>query len=176
MNNPILKINLLIACINILTISILQAQTEKNRAFDFWIGEWDVNLRVYQQDSTWKDQHLSSARIYSLLDGNAILELWEEQDKPNGIIGYSLRHFDKDENKWTIWLNWPGKNRSGTTSLKGNFRHGRGEFFSSRAIDDSTTLLSRYTFSDITHNSLRWDDAYSRDSGQTWTNNWSMEF
>lgn len=147
-----------------------------NNDFDFWIGEWDINLRVHQEKNIWEEKNKSTARIYSMLDGNVILELWQEKNKPDGIIGYSLRHFDEDSNEWVIWLNWPGKNRSGTTSLKGNFRHGRGEFFSDKAINDSTTLLSRYTFSDITHNNLRWDDAYSRDSGKTWTNNWIMEF
>ena len=36
--------------------------------------------------------------------------------------------------------------------------------------------ISRYTFCDITPDSLRWDDAYSRDGGKTWTYDWIMEF
>lgn len=142
--------------------------------FDFWIGQWDVNLRVKQPDNTWEDKIKSEARIYSILGGKAILELWDESE--TGIIGYSFRYYNPSSEKWELWLNWPGLNRSGTNSLSGDFRHGRGEFFSTRPINDSTELISRYSFNDITPNSLRWDDAYSKDGGKTWTNNWIMEF
>jgi hypothetical protein len=151
-----------------------QTTAEKQRQFDFWIGEWDVNLRVIQKDNTWKDQHRSVARIYPILDGKAILELWSE--KENGINGYSLRYFNPQKDKWDLWLNWAGKNRSGTNGLEGKFRHGRGEFFIERKIDEKTTQISRYTFSDASANSLRWDDGYSRDGGKTWSANWIMEF
>ncbi|QQS43075.1 MAG: hypothetical protein IPM63_09150 [Acidobacteriota bacterium] len=144
------------------------------RQFDFWIGEWDVNLRVQQPDKTWKDQHKATARIYSILGGKAILELWSEGK--DGINGYSRRYYNPEKKKWDLWLNWAGKNRSGTNGLEGEFRHGRGEFFAERKQEDGTTRISRYTFSDITENSLRWDDGYSTDGGKTWASNWIMEF
>lgn len=153
-----------------------ESNAGKANEFDFWVGEWDVNLRVKQPDLTWQDQHQSIARIYDILDGRAILELWAEQGREQGIIGYSLRYYDQELDQWTLWLNWPGPNRSGTISLAGQFRHGRGEFFGERPINDSTTMISRFTFSDITPTSLRWDDAFSTDAGKTWTNNWIMEF
>ena len=148
----------------------------KYRQFDFWIGSWDVNLRMIQGDNTWKDAVKSEAHIYRILDGKAILELWNEKKQGQGIKGYSLRYFNAAKDKWELWLNWPGKNQSGSTSLEGDFRHGRGDFFSERQLNDSTSLISRYSFNDITPSSLRWDDAYSRDGGKTWTNNWIMEF
>ena len=149
---------------------------KKFRDFDFWIGAWEVNLRIKQQDNSWKDQVKSKVHIYPILDGKAVLELWNETSRGDGIKGYSLRYYDPNTEKWELWLNWPGQNRSGSTSLAGEFRHGRGEFFSTSQIDDSTELIARYTFCDITANSLRWDDAFSRDKGKTWTNNWIMEF
>ncbi len=151
----------------------------KYRQFDFWIGSWDVNLRQIQSDNTWKDWKQSRAQIYSILDGRAILELWEEKgDRGSSetIIGYSLRYYDPGNDNWVLWLNWPGENRSGSSSLSGEFRHGRGEFFSRRPTSDSTSIISRYTFSDITPTSLRWDDAFSRDEGKTWIHSWIMEF
>ena len=154
-------------------------QFKEARQFDFWIGEWDVNLRAQQADASWKDWKQSKAKIYSILDGKAILELWEEQSKSipaNTIIGYSLRYYDTEIKKWVLWLNWPGVNRSGSSSLQGNFKHNRGEFFSSRPLNDSTSIISRYTFSDITPTSLRWDDGFSKDGGKTWTHSWIMEF
>lgn len=151
-----------------------QTEAEKRRQFDFWIGEWDVGLRVQQKDSSWKDQHRAVARIYRILGGKAILELWSE--KRDGINGYSLRYYDPEKDAWALWLNWPARNRSGTFGMEGRFRHGRGEFFVDRKLDEKTTQITRYTFSDITRDSLRWDDGFSQDGGRTWTSNWIMEF
>lgn len=154
---------------------VSSALPAESRQFDFWVGEWDVNLRVRQADGSWADQHRSEAMIYPILSGKAVLELWSE-DRVEGIKGYSLRYFDPGRQEWVLWLNWPGMNRSGSTSLSGSFRHGRGEFFSTSTAPDGTETMSRYTFSDITPESLRWDDAFSRDGGTTWTHNWIMEF
>ncbi len=147
----------------------------ESRQFDFWVGSWSVNLRVRQPDLSWADQHRAEARIYPILGGKAVLELWSE-DRVDGIKGYSLRYFDTARNEWVLWLNWPGADRSGSSSLSGVFRHGRGEFFRTSVAQDGSETLSRYTFSDITSESLRWDDAFSMDGGATWSHSWIMEF
>ena len=140
---------------------------EPARQFDFWIGKWDVNLRIRQPDLSWRDSIRATAYIYPVLGGKAIVELWDSQP----IKGFSLRYFDRQRKKWVLFLDWPSPNRSSISSLAGGFRHGRGEFFSHQGEQ-----LSRYTFSDITKDSLRWDDAFSKDGGKTWTHNWIMEF
>lgn len=155
-------------------VAIAQApnrlELPKDREFDFWVGEWDVNLRVQQGDKQWLDQIKSVAKIYSVNGGRAILELWNDQ-RVQGIKGFSLRYYDFNRGKWVLWLNWPGRNRSGLSSLQGEFRHGRGEFFGGKG-----DTLTRYSFSDISPYHLRWDDAFTRDGGKTWTHNWIMEF
>lgn len=142
------------------------------RQFDFWLGKWDVNLRILQDDLEWKDSIAAEAHIISILNGKAILELWDSVP----IKGFSLRYFDSDLGRWVLWLNWPGKNRSGSSSLTGAFRHGRGEFYSESQSPDGGRSLQRYTFSDVGPSSLRWDDAYSQDGGRSWTHQWIMEF
>ena len=146
------------------------------RQFDFWLGEWDVNLRTLQADNSWDDSRSARAKIYRILDGRAILELWDEQGPGDAIRGYSLRFFDPAREEWRLFLNWPGDNRSGTSTLNGSFRHGRGEFFSTRTGADGIPTISRYTFSDISPDRLRWDDGFSADGGRTWRANWIMEF
>jgi hypothetical protein len=145
---------------------------DKNRQFDFWIGEWDVNLKILQKDLTFKDSVRAHTSIYSILGGKAILELWDS--KP--IKGYSLRYFDAASDQWVLWLNWPGKNRSTGSSLTGNFQHGRGNFLSEYENQAGETIIQRYSFNDITPFSLRWDDLSSKDGGKTWSKNWLMEF
>lgn len=147
----------------------------ESRQFDFWVGEWDVNLRIRQPDFSWADQITAVAKIYPILNGKAILELWSDT-RESGIKGYSLRYFDTARDEWVLWLNWPGPNRSGSSRLSGTFRHGRGEFLARQPTRDGGERISRYTFSDITPTSLRWDDAFSTDGGESWTNGWIMEF
>ena len=145
---------------------------EEARQFDFWIGEWDVNLRVREEDFSWAEQVAARVSIYRILDGKAILELWDSEP----IIGFSIRYFDREAGRWVLWLNWPGENRSGGDGLQGEFRHGRGEFFSTFPTEDGGEGISRYTFSDIGLDRLRWDDAFSVDGGNTWSHGWIMEW
>lgn len=145
---------------------------DRSRRFDFWIGAWDVNLRIQQDDLSFKDSIAARAHIYKILKGKAILELWDSVP----IKGYSLRYFDPERDEWVLWLNWPGPNRSGTSSLSGSFRHGRGDFYSSFQRPDGQTIKQRYSFNDITPFSLRWDDLRSADGGKTWSKDWVMEF
>jgi hypothetical protein len=147
-----------------------------DREFDFWLGEWDVLLRIRQDDGSWLDARHAAAKIYRVLGGKAVLELWDEKAEERAIRGFSLRHYDHDAGEWVLYLNWPGRNRSGISSLTGTFRHGRGTFTSERTAEDGTTTISRYTFSDIAPDRLRWDDAYSTDGGATWRHGWIMEF
>jgi hypothetical protein len=154
---------------------VSSALPDESRQFDFWVGEWDVNLRIRQDDGSWPDAVRSKARIFPILSGKAVLELWSDE-RVEGIKGYSLRYFDTARDEWVLWLNWPGPNRSGSSSLSGAFRHGRGEFYSTRTNPDGTETISRYTFSDVTPTSLRWDDAFSSDGGDTWSHGWIMEF
>ena len=162
---------LLICCLlTPLSAQINYLELPKDRQFDFWIGEWNVNLRVKQADNSWQDQIKSKAKIYSINDGRAILELWNDQ-RTGGIKGFSLRYYNFETERWDLWLNWPNQNFSALSSMYGNFRHGRGEFWGGRG-----DTLSRFTFSDISPYYLRWDDAFTNDGGKTWRHNWIMEF
>ncbi len=165
--------NAIILILLSLTISA-QNDLDKSRQFDFWIGQWDVNLRMIQADNTWENKVQSKAHIYSILGGKATLELWNESEV--GIIGHSLRYYNPVKDKWDLFLNWPGKNTSGTGYKEGFFRHGRGEFYNTSNLQDTSLTIERYTFTDVTPQSLRWDDGYSTDGGRTWKSNWIMEF
>lgn len=145
---------------------------DPHRQFDFWIGEWDVNLRMKQEDLSFRDTIAARASIYSILDGKAILELWDS----GPIKGYSLRYHDPALERWVLWLDWPGRNRSSKSRLDGEFRHGRGDFFTSFTDTEGVVRHGRYSFNDITPFSLRWDDLWSKDGGKTWSKNWRMEF
>jgi len=53
----------------------------------------------------------------------------------------------------------------------GEFKNGRGEFFSQDTFN-GRTILVRYVWSDITANSARFEQSFSDDGGKTWEANW----
>ena len=142
------------------------------RHFDFWIGEWEVNLRTLQDDLTFRDWARAKASVYSILGGKGILELWDS--KP--IKGFSLRYYDSTSKQWEVWIDWPEPNHSHLSSLEGGFRHGRGEFVDVSPGADGQVITSVHSFSDVTPFSLRWEDRYSADNGKTWARHREMEF
>ena len=83
----------------------------QHREFDFWMGEWDVNLRIRQDDGSWLDAKRAKAHIFRVLDGKAILELWDEQayiDKHRLRPGHDAQHAESDAlvaNKRVLKLN-----------------------------------------------------------------------
>jgi hypothetical protein len=104
-----MKTSFLIASLGLLTGSGLAAQSRalvgqglppEARQFDFWPGTWSVDLRIHQRDLSWKDEVEAEARIYSILRGKAVLELWAG----GGIKGTSLRYFDTARKTWVAWL------------------------------------------------------------------------
>jgi hypothetical protein len=57
----------------------------------------------------------------------------------------------------------------------GEFKNGRGEFFDQEEFN-GRMILARNSFSEITPNSSRFEQAFSDDGGKTWETNWVMTF
>jgi hypothetical protein len=147
------------------------------RQFDFWIGEWQVQNRFKQADNSWKDEGGAKVKIFPVLDGKAVMEFWSGTAKAlKETKGFSLRYFDTETQKWKLALNWPQPNNGGYFFLDGEFRHHRGEFFVKYKNQSGDSVINRYSFSDITPTSLRWNDGTSLDDGKTWETSWIMEF
>jgi hypothetical protein len=58
-----------------------------------------------------------------------------------------------------------------TTPSIGEFRRGRGEFYSPDTVN-GRAILVRFVISDITANSAHFEQAFSDDGGKTWEVNW----
>jgi hypothetical protein len=102
-----------------------------------------------------------------------LLEL--EADGPAGHIeGLGLRLYHPQSRQWS--LNWANRN-SGTLDqpMIGEFRNGRGEFFDQEPWN-GRSIYVRNSFSDITPDSCRFEQAFSDDGGKTWEANWVMTF
>lgn len=147
--------------------------------FASWLGSWDIVNRQRQptgDDPTWYDTGTATAEVSSVVGGCAVVEYWWGDLSFDQLRGFSVRAFDHDRGMWTAAILWPGPNQPGFGALEGKFRHGRGEFFTSRVDQHGRTTLTRFTFADIRANAMRWDAAASGDSGISWRPSWIMEF
>lgn len=114
-------------------------------------------------------------RVFPVAGGCGIVELWDGMLGRARVRGFSARTWDPRDSTWTLVLNWPQPGGAGFSTLRGRFRHGRGEFFS-ESDGPNGPLLTRYTFADIGPDRFRWNDGASRDSGGTWQTQWIMEY
>jgi hypothetical protein len=146
------------------------------RQFDFWVGQWDINNRYFVNGERWVDAGVATNLVHPVLGGCAVVEHWAGNLGRSQIRGFSIRMYDPEKGKWVLLLSWPNPERPGFTFLEGNFRHGRGEFFTEGTNAAGDSVLTRYSFSDVTDSSLRWDAASSTDGGAAWSSTWIMEF
>lgn len=151
--------------------------TPEARQFDFWIGEWDVVNRNRQPESRrWYETGRSTDRVYTVVDGCGIVEHWRGNALGQFIVGFSVRAWNPASSTWEMALLWPTSGRPAWGGLEGVFRHGRGSFLTDGVTPEGDTVLTRFTFSDITPGTLRWQNGSSRDGGITWSSTWIMEF
>ncbi len=147
------------------------------RQFDFWIGEWDVLSRNRPTDeSRWYDTGMATARVYPVVAGCGMVEHWRGHAFGNFLVGFSLRAFNPQSGQWNLALLWPNSGEPRFGEMAGGFRHNRGEFYSGGLSADGDTTLTRFSFSDVTPNSVRWQDGFSVDNGRSWNSGWIMEF
>jgi hypothetical protein len=93
-------------------------------------------------------------------------------DGPAGHLeALSLRLYNPQSHQWSLnFANRAGGQMSLTPSI-GEFRDGRGEFYDQEMLGDRAILV-RFVISDITPNSVRFEQAFSADGGKTWETNW----
>ena len=152
-------------------------QQQEARAFDFWIGEWNVvNRNRAGDDSHFAVTGEATDRVYPVIGGCGIVEHWRGDAFARFIVGFSVRAYDPATRDWRLVLLWPITGPTSFLELRGSFHHGRGEFFTRRVRPAGDTALTRFTFSDASPTSLRWDNATSLDGGVTWSGDWIMDF
>lgn len=149
------------------------AERDGQHDFDFEIGTWKTQLTRLQRpltgSNTWV-KYEGTTVVRKVWDGRAnLVEL--VADGPAGHFeGLSLRLYNPQSRQWS--LNFAGGN-SGAMSLPviGAFKDGRGEFYGQETFN-GRAIFVRFVISDITHDSCRFEQAFSDDGGKTWEVNW----
>jgi hypothetical protein len=151
----------------------LPTKRDGQHDFDFHIGTWKTHLwRLVDPltgSNTWVEYEGVSV-VRKMWNGCASLfEL--DVDGPAGHIeGAGLRLYNPQSHQWNlIWAS----STDGTMNqpMIGEFTNGRGEFFDQESFN-GRAIFARNSFSDITPNSSRFEQAFSDDGGKTWEVNW----
>jgi hypothetical protein len=144
--------------------------------FDFEIGTWRTHLKRLAHP-------LSGSMIWAEYDGTSVVRsVWGgranlvelEVDGAQGHIqGLSLRFYNPDARQWTLTYS---NSRSGTVSppVYGEFRAGRGVLFGQDMLGPRAILV-RFVITQISPDSIRFEQAFSDDGGNTWERNWIAE-
>jgi hypothetical protein len=141
--------------------------------FDFELGVWKTHLKrlvhPLSGSTTWAEYD-GTTTVRPVWDGRANLVELEVSGPAGHIEGLSLRLYNPHSHQWS--LNFSNSS-VGTLSSPtiGEFKNGRGEFFDQEDLD-GRSIFVRFIISDITPDSVHFEQSYSSDGGKSWEANW----
>ena len=153
-----------------MTDTVLGASTRND--FDFWIGRWQQRNRRLRERlagcDEW-DEFDSRSVAWSMLDGLGNVDEFRT-DYGGGYVGMSVRLFDPASRTWSIY--WADSRFPGPLErpVVGSFRADIGIFECGDTFEGEPILV-RFTWSQITAATVRWEQAFSPDDGKTWETN-----
>jgi hypothetical protein len=145
--------------------------------FDFHFGTWKTHVsRLVHPltDSKQWAEYDGTSVVSKIWNGRASLFELDVSGPAGHIEGAGLRLYNPETHQWS--LNWANISDGVINKpMIGEFKNGRGEFFDQEEFN-GRMILARNSFSDITPNSSRFEQAFSDDGGKTWETNWVMTF
>lgn len=125
------------------------------RAFDFWIGDWDV-----QRTGVARAPIGASSKVEKILDGCVILENWSP---PGGVDGKSFNIYNRFTKQWEqYWVDAGGR----ITHYFGQFREDGNLYY--EADQPAASGKVRMTFFNQGPDQVRQLGHLSTDGGKTW--------
>jgi hypothetical protein len=149
------------------------ARRDGQHDFDFEIGSWRTQLTRLQHPLTGSTswvKYEGTSLVRKVSNGRANLVELDVEGPAGRIEGLSLRLYNPQSRQWS--LNFANiKGGSLTPPTIGEFKNGRGEFYSQETLE-GRAIIVRFIISDITPTSCRFEQAFSDDGGKTWEVNW----
>ncbi|MEO5535582.1 MAG: hypothetical protein ABIR17_10670 [Pseudolysinimonas sp.] len=143
--------------------------------FDFLQGTWTVHNRKIRDNTDpecteWIEFDARS-EVSAILNGAGnVDQMWVDE-----FVGFTLRLWSPDEGVWRIW--WSATNAPGVLDepVIGGFTDGVGRFDGLQRIRDLDVIV-RFEWVATDPMAPQWNQYFSRDAGQTWVHNWTMDF
>jgi hypothetical protein len=156
--------------------NVLQSEATTHD-FDFWFGSWDVRNRWLRRRLAGSDdweEFDATVVARPLLDGVGNEDEFRT-DHAGGFVGMSFRFFDPERRRWSIY--WADSRRPGELDppVFGTFAGDTG-VFEGEDVYRGRPILVRFTWSGVTSETPRWEQAFSDDGGREWETNWVMDF
>lgn len=145
--------------------------------FDFWMGSWKVHNRKMVKPLTGSKEWIEfdgTTVARPVWNGRANMDEYEGEAPTGHISGMTVRTYNSKTGNWSLyWAN----SANGEISMPptvGHFQGNKGEFFDKEDYNGKPIVV-RYTWTVFSHDSCRWEQAFSTDDGKTWETNWIME-
>lgn len=151
----------------------LAAPRDGRHDFDFEIGTWRTQLRRLLSPlsgSTRWVEYEGTTVVRAIWDGKANLAELVAEGPSGRIEALSLRLYDPTSRQWSLNFANPASGTFGPPSI-GEFRDGRGEFYSQETFE-GRTILVRFVVTEVTPDSCRFEQSFSDDGGESWELNW----
>ncbi|HEX9653818.1 MAG TPA: tetratricopeptide repeat protein [bacterium] len=130
--------------------------SEKHRAFDFWIGEWEVFNPQGQQ--------IGANVIEKILNGCVLYENWTSAR--SGYFGKSFNYYEPSAGRWKQnWVDATG----GIVWYAGEVKDGVMHFAGENISMDGSKQLARVTFTPLPDGRVHHVIEQSADDGKTWS-------
>ncbi|HYH07059.1 MAG TPA: hypothetical protein VEK11_08365 [Thermoanaerobaculia bacterium] len=178
----------LAAWLAVSTVTIVSAQTapqsttaapavvtprDGQHDFDFEIGTWRTQLRRRLKPLTGSNEWIEmegTTTVRKVWNGRANLVELVADGAGRHFEGLSLRLYHPEARQWSLHFSNAADGELAEPTI-GEFRNGRGEFYS-QELYNGRTILVRFVISDIKADSVRFEQAFSDDYGKTWEVNW----
>jgi hypothetical protein len=168
-----LMCGLIISLLSLEGFSQASKARDGQRDFDFHIGIWKTHLkrrlRPLTGSNTWVEYEGTTV-VRKVWNGRSNLVELVAEGPAGRFEGLSLRLYNPESRQWSLNFS---NSAVGTMSVPtiGEFKNGRGEFYNQETLN-GRAILVRFVISDITSNSVRFEQAFSDDGGKTWEVNW----
>lgn len=135
--------------------------SEKHRAFDYWVGNWNVTMGGKQ----------AGTNEIELILGDCVL--FENWTSVRGGTGKSFNYYDRAQDHWRqIWID----DRGGVIEFTGEVRDGVMYYTATTNAQDGSIVEHKLTFSQNEDGSVRQLWEQSNDGGENWQTVWDGHY
>ena len=146
--------------------------------FDFIIGDWTVKhrklKRIFSDSNEWIEFDGDSS-TRKILGGFGNLEDNHLHFPESSVRAVAMRSYNQVLKHWSIW--WlDGRHPDNLdVPVVGQFENGFGVFYADDTYQDQPIKV-RFKWNSLDPNKPTWEQAFSKDDGNTWETNWTMAF
>lgn len=143
--------------------------------FDFFVGDWKTRHRQLRHrlagDTEWLE-FSGTVSMRKILAGFGNIDEGEIRSPRGLYTGVTLRLFDPAAGTWSIyWLD--SRKPAIDTPMVGRFENGVGLFYADEPFE-GRPIRVRFSWTPVSADECRWEQAFSADGGTSWETNWTM--